>query len=176
MSGRLPQYVQPARLAETGGVIRGSLRVAEMSRLAEILHDTEGTVDVDLEFGIDEVGTRYIRGHLRTVLHLTCQRCLQALVSPLDVPVSLGLGIPGRSGDLPERYEVLALEEPNLELAELVEDELMLALPVVPMHAVDECEYDSGVIAVPEEDHEDAAAERQRPFKDLAGLLKRSRG
>jgi uncharacterized metal-binding protein YceD (DUF177 family) len=48
----------------------------------------------------------------------------------------------------------------------------MLMLPVVPMHAVDECEYDSSVIAVPEEDREDAA-ERQRPFKDLAGLLKR---
>lgn len=176
MSGRLPQYVQPARLAETGGVVRGSLRVAEMGRLAEILHDTEGAADVDLEFGIDEVGTRYLRGHLRTVLHLTCQRCLQTLVCPLDVPVSLGFGIPGRTEDFPERYELLVLDEPNLELAELVEDELMLALPVVPMHPVDECEYDSDVIAVPEEDCEDAAAERQRPFKDLAGLLKPSRG
>lgn len=176
MSGRLPQYVQPARLAETGGAVRGTLRVEELGRLAESLHDTEGTVDVDLKFGIDELGTRYIRGNLRTVLHLTCQRCLQALVCPMDLQVALGLAMPGRTQDFPERYEVLPLEEANLELAELVEDELILALPIVPMHAPDECEYDSGVIAVPEEDsREDAAEERQLPFKDLAGLLKRSR-
>ncbi len=176
MSGRLPQYVQPARLAETGGAVRGTLRVDELGRLAESLHDTEGTVDVELDFGVDEIGTRFIRGSLHTVLHLTCQRCLQALACRMDVQVLLGLAIPGRSADFPERYEVLELEEANLELARLVEDELLLALPIVPMHAPDECEYDSDVITVSEgENRDDDTDERQHPFKDLAGLLKTSR-
>jgi uncharacterized protein len=174
MSGRLPQYVQPARLAETGGAVRGTLRVEELSRVAESLHDTEGTVDVELQFGIDEIGTRYIRGRLRTVLHMTCQRCLQALACPMDVQVLLGIALPGRTGDFPERYEVLELEEENLDLVELIEDELMLALPIVPRHAPDECKYDSEVITLAES-HEDPAEERQNPFKDLAGLLKKSR-
>lgn len=175
MSRRLPQSVQPARLAETGAVLRGRMRLDGMDRLAGYLHDTEGTVEVDLEFGIDEVGTRYVRGRLQAVVHLTCQRCLRAVSCPLDVQVHLGLAPSEQAGaGLPERYEPLVLDEPAVELARLVEDELMLALPIVPAHAVEDCDFDRSLIEVREEE---AAAEEdtRRPFAGLADLLKRGR-
>lgn len=177
MSGRLPHSVQPARLAEAGAVLHGSLPVRGMDRLAGYLHDTEGSVEVDLEFGIDESGTRYVRGRLQTVLHLVCQRCLQAFACSLDVPVLLGLAASGRSeADIAERYETLTLDEPAIELARLVEDELMLALPLVPAHAVDECGFDRSLIDAQADSGgqaEEAREEPRRPFAALADLLKR---
>lgn len=183
MSGRLPHNVQPARLAETGAVLRGSLLVRDMDRLAGYLHDTEGSVEVDLEFGIDESGTRYVRGRLQAVLHLVCQRCLQAFACPLDVPVLLGLVTAGRSdADVAERYEPLTLDEPAIELARLVEDELLLALPLVPAHAVEQCGFDRALIGAGADIVAGGQAEKtreektRRPFAGLADLLERDSG
>jgi uncharacterized protein len=175
MSGRLPHNVQPVRLAETGAILHGKLPLSEMNRIAEHLHDTEGSVEVDLEFGIDESGTRYVRGRLQTVLHLVCQRCLQALAYPLDLSVLLALVSPGyREAELAERYELLTLTEPTIELKNLVEDELMLALPLVPAHAVDECDFDRELITVNTSVDEQVEQEEvQRPFAGLADLLKK---
>jgi uncharacterized protein len=176
MSGRLPHNVQPMRLAETGAILHGKLLLSEMDRLAEHLHDTEGSVEVDLEFGIDEAGTRYVRGRLQTVLHLVCQRCLQVLAYPLDLSVLLALASSGhhREAELAERYEALTLTDPTIELKRLVEDELMLALPLVPAHAVDECDFDRELIAVDTSADEQIEQEEvQRPFAGLADLLKK---
>lgn len=176
MSGRLPQTIQPARLAETGAVLRGRMGVTGMARLGGYLHDTEGDVEVGLEFGIDEVGTRYIRGHLQAELHLVCQRCLQAYACPLDVEVSLGLaGSEQATEGLPERFEPLVLDEPSMELARLVEDELILALPIVPTHPIGDCGVDRGLVAVQEEEEEATGGERH-PFAGLAELLKGDKG
>lgn len=171
MSGRLPQTVQPLRLAETGAVLHGRLGLGGMARLATYLHDTDGEVNVDLGFDIDEAGTRYVRGHLRAVLHLVCQRCLQSFGHPMDVGVSLGFA---RSDDsasgLPERYEPLVLEDESVNLAQLIEDELILALPIVPAHAPEDCPVATVAAApVAEEGPEDG---KRRPFEGLADLLK----
>lgn len=171
MSGRLPQTVQPLRLAETGAVLHGSLGLGGMTRLATYLHDTDGKVDVDLGFDIDEAGTRYVRGHLRAVLHLVCQRCLQSFDHPMDVGVSLGFArSEGSASGLPERYEPLVLEDDSVDLAQLVEDELILALPIVPAHEPQDCPADA--VAARPAAQEEAEDGKRRPFEGLADLLK----
>ena len=91
MSGRLPQTFQPMRLTELGAVLRGSLPLAGMARLAAYLHDTAGDVEIDLSFGIDDLGSHCMQGHLQTVLHPVCQRCLQVFDCPLEVEMLLGV-------------------------------------------------------------------------------------
>jgi uncharacterized protein len=172
MSGRLPQIVHPGRLAESGAALRGSLPLNSMTRLAGYLNDTEGEVNVELEFGIDEHKVRYVQGRLRASLQLVCQRCLQPLAYPLEIDVALGLSpSEAAAGSLPGHYEPVVVEEPRLDLGKLVEDELLLALPIVPMHAPDACRFHRQLIDTPESGRT-AQQETRRPFAGLGELLR----
>jgi uncharacterized protein len=179
MSGRLPQTFQPMRLTETGAILRGSLPLTGMTRLAASLHDTAGDVEIELNFGIDDLGTRYVQGHLRTALHPVCQRCLQVFDCPLEVEILLGVVTSERAATLlPEQYDPLLLDEPSIELSSLVEDELILALPIVPMHEPADCRFDPELVEVDEQGAADTAgpaAETRRPLAGLAEMLERRR-
>lgn len=177
MSGRLPVTVQWDRLTESGETLRGTLALRGMTRLAGCLLDDEGDVDVELEFGIDAQKVRYLRGHLRTTLHLVCQRCLQPLSYPLDIDICLGLLLSEDDSErLPEAYDPYVFEQRSVELKTIMEDELMLALPLVPMHDADRCRIDPAYAVA--EPTALAAAETgsRRPFAGLDALIKDKSG
>lgn len=172
MSGRLPETVQWDRLTEGGETLRGSMALRGMKRLAGCLLDSEGDVDVELEFGIDAQGIRYLRGHLRTTLHLVCQRCLQPLSAPLDVDISLGLLSSEHEAErLPEVYDPYVVDRRSVDLKAIIEDELMLALPIVPMHDPGHCRIDPTYVAA-EEPAQAIEPGKRRPFAGLDALMK----
>lgn len=106
--------------------------------------------------------------HLRTRVALTCQRCLQRLEETLDVERSF-LFVPheDEAARLDEESDEDVLVLPRqLDLIELIEDELILALPLVPRHA--ECPQPLANPAAAA----DAPATSQNPFAVLAGLRK----
>ncbi len=171
MSGRLPQSVHPGRLAESGVTLRGNVPLGAMARLKESLHDTEGEVEVELTFGIDGQKQRYIRGTLSATLSLVCQRCLQTLEYPLSIEVSLGLVTSEAAAQvLSGRYEPVIVEDGRLDPGKLVEDELLLALPIVPMHAVEDCHLRDERIK-PAAETPAGRQETRRPFAGLGELL-----
>lgn len=144
MLEQLPVIIEPLRLAEVGRQLHGRLPLAEFRRLAPALHEVRGEVEVDLEFGKDELHMACLRGHLHTRLQLICQRCLQPMALPVDAEFALGLVTTDEAADqLPADYEPLMVSGP-MELAEIIEDELILAVPLVPMHPVGECPAQSG--------------------------------
>lgn len=172
MSGRLPETVQWDRLTEGGETLRGSIPVRGMARLAGCLLDDEGDVDVELEFGIDAQRVRYLRGHLRTTLNLVCQRCLQPLSHPLDIDICLALLLSEDEVEgLPEVYDPYVLDRRAAELTAIVEDELMLALPLIPTHDAADCRIDAAYAAVEEATPPPDSGTR-RPFAGLDALWK----
>ena len=79
---------------------------------------------------------------------------------------------------LPEQYDPLLLDETSIELGSLIEDELTLALPIVPMHEPDECSFDPELIEVREQAvaaEQEPTAETRRPLAGLAEMLERRR-
>ena len=169
MSGeRLPVHIDPIRLAETRRLLQGEVALAEMSRLVEALQDNDGNVSVSLEFGIDEEGIRVMRGRVQGEVTLLCQRCLEPMRQQIDSEFSLGLVRNETEADeLPSYYEPLLLDGKPLFLRDVIEDEMLLALPIVPRHPADECEArleSSGT----EKEQEDG--KRDNPFAGLAGL------
>lgn len=177
MSSGLPQTVQPDRLAERGESLHGTMALKGMARLAGLLHDTDGEVDVVLDFGIDAQRVKFVHGHIRASLHLVCQRCLQLMTFPVDREVNLGLVHSEQNAEhLAEGYEPLVLEQPSISLKDMVEDELMLALPIVPKHAPEECGAErSHFVSKEDEERSDAQDEgRQHPFSGLDELIKKS--
>jgi uncharacterized protein len=138
----LPDKIDPWRLAAEGGRLEGVLALAVLPRLVAALDRSDSEVSVSLAAGVDPHGIRFIKGYLRTEIELTCQRCLYPLPCPLDVAVSLGLVRNEAAADrLPDEYEPLLVAEGFIRVSDLVEDELLLALPQIPRHVdVRECQ------------------------------------
>jgi len=133
MSGRLPVQVDPLDLADKRRTIEGDLPVSTLRRLGDWLHSREGTIDVQLHFGRDEAGRRVMQGRLGGELQLVCQRCLTPFALPVARPVDLVLvETEAEAGLLPEELEPLVVgENRGVHTVDLLEDELILALPLV---------------------------------------------
>lgn len=113
---------------------QGSLPLAAMSRLRNSLAATEGVVTFDLQFDKDEIGVAYLHVRADAALPLTCQRTLETFALPVRVDTKLGLITQeADEAGLPDGYEPLLTSDGLLHLADVVEDELILALPLVPV-------------------------------------------
>lgn len=117
----------------------GRLPLSSMPRLRNSLFDAEGEVEFSLDFDQDALQVPCVELRIDAQLPLQCQRSLQRFLFPVKVVQRLGLlraGADEESAEaaLPEGYEALLVAEDGaLRPADLVEDELILALPVVPV-------------------------------------------
>ncbi len=169
----LPDRIDPWQLAAENGRLDGELRLAALPRLTALLEHASGVVNVALTLGVDEQGLRFVEGSLQTEVELICQRCLGPLRLPLQVAVSLALvRAEAEAARLPDQREPL-LAGADLAVADLVEDELLLALPQIPRHR-DACECEAvGYDTPPNGPALDAG--QPRAFAALASLLQDSK-
>ncbi len=136
MHQQLPKEIDPFRLASNGLRLEGKLKLSIMARLSAAIVDDTGIVDVELQFDVDETGTPFMVGHIKTELPLVCERCMQTMQYSVDTRLSVGLVRHERHAEqLPEQYEPWLIESDGpVELSSIVEDELLLAIPIVPKH------------------------------------------
>ncbi|MDX1608759.1 MAG: YceD family protein [Halofilum sp. (in: g-proteobacteria)] len=134
MSGRLPVHLDPLSLAERGRVIEGSVPIAAFKRLAPSLHRDRGDIAVTLRFERDTGGRHVLHGELDGQLELVCQRCLTPFALPIGRTFDVVLVESLAAADLlPEELEPLVVDERrSMHTVDLLEDELILALPIVP--------------------------------------------
>lgn len=139
MSQRLPEFIEPYRLAESKRILTGELPIVRMSRLVSLLLDDAGSVHVNLNFGVDEIGQANVTGDVTTTVTMQCQRCMESMGVEVNAKVSLAfVRSEKQAQDLPSYYEPLVVEE-ETSLSDLVEDEIILALPTVPLHEPGQC-------------------------------------
>ena len=133
MQSGLPNTIQPWKLAEQGARLAGTFSLACMPRLTSMLANTDAQVAVELTADTDEEGIPYLEVHLETTATAICQRCMEALALPLTAHSRLAL-LRGEAGadTLPAAYDPLVVSGSNASLVEIVEDELILALPFSP--------------------------------------------
>jgi uncharacterized protein len=141
-------------------------RVADLGRLAGLAGGPgNGELAARFRFLPAAAGLARVVVDIEGGLVLTCQRCM----GPLDWPVAVSAEFCIVASDddaavLPEPMDAVALGPAGLELAELVEDEVLAALPLAPMHAAD-----GGCTAGRTAAEPDGV---NRPFVGLAMLLK----
>ncbi len=138
-----------------------------MTRLQGLLNDTEGEARYTIEFDHDALRVPYVELRIEAQLPLVCQRSLQRFLLPVSLVQRLGLvRDEADEAALPPDYEALLVPEDGmLHPADLVEDELVLAVPVVPVNPESEAvERDW-----PAQEEELAKA---NPFAALASLKK----
>ncbi|MDY6992914.1 MAG: YceD family protein [Pseudomonadota bacterium] len=168
MFTKLPTLIDPERLALDNTHLQGPMPLAQMQRLGENLYDRAGNVDIDWWFFLDDQHRANVTGRLEAQLPLQCQRCLERMYWPVNLQVALTLLLPGQSEDLvPLTHEVITLTQTPVALETLIEDELILALPIVAKH--EECPFNDYQLP------EDAQAEfkhQSNPFQILKKLKK----
>jgi uncharacterized protein len=150
----------------------GALPVAELPRLVEALADDRGEVTYRLDFEQGELGGLQLHVVLNAGLTLECQRTLEPFVYPVAVDTRLGLLADEQdAAALPGDCEPLLLEGGALSPSKVIEDELLLALPLVPVKPGSEILQ--GEWSAPGDAPQDAERDEPttRPFADLRKLL-----
>ena len=149
--------------AGAGGSMRGAWAAGEFPRLRALLHDAAGSVEYELQGACDEFGRHSLDLHVVGRLNLTCKRCLEAVGVELREDVTLWLA---RSQSELDAQPLTAegpdgiLATKDMAVRDLVEDQLLLALPYAPRH--DNCSAQGSA----------APVERRTPFAGLRSMLR----
>ena len=134
--------IDSLEFARAGDELRGSLSVTDLKRLDDVLFDSEGRLDYELRGSRDERNRPQLEVTVVGSLHLQCQRCLGLLDYDVDIIATL-LVVP-RGADLgdeiddPEGPDVIE-GEAEMNVAGLIEDEVVLSLPLAPRHSEGAC-------------------------------------
>lgn len=166
----MPEVLDAWRMVAARRGFEGRIALSALPRLRDSLSDTEGEVRFALEFDRDPLQVPYVELRIEAQLPLDCQRSLRRFELPVRLVQRLGLiRDEAEEAALPEGYEPLLVPADGLlRPAELVEDELILAVPVVAVAPdTDAMERDW-----PADDEEQRQAS---PFAVLASLKKQSK-
>ena len=172
-----PHRLDMKAFAQAGGRLSGHESLLKYERLAQEakgLHPdllVDGQAQGEIRTVAGGVGQVWLHIKAQATLPMECQRCLM----PVDVPLELEhefrfVADEATAEALDDECEedLLALSR-DFDLHEVIEDELLMAVPVVPKH--DECPT-VVPLASSDEDFEEANAEKPNPFAALAGLQK----
>ncbi len=166
----LPERINPYQLADKQVQLEGVVDAKRLKRLGEATSGVIEPAKVDMKFGRDESGRRVISGTVSAVVDLQCQRCLTAYRDELDGDFSLALVYNDEMAKaLPAHLDsLLLLPDEPLDIADIVEDELLLCLPMHAMHPEGECRIETqfGV----DESVDAVEQKRPNPFDVLKNL------
>jgi len=132
--------INPVRLAERQEGVTGTVPLCALQRIREVVRDDKGNINFELHFGKDEQGVVFILGEYRANLKVACQRCMQPMDLPLQGTISLGIINQNDAQNFSDRYEPLTLNDNEISLETLLEEEILLALPIAPVHEREHCE------------------------------------
>ena len=131
-----------ANFARESGELKGSIAVADLPRLQDLVLETGGRLEFGLHGQVGENGKLGLRVSVAGLLMLTCHRCLGPVDFRIDatrmfelVPVGTPL-----ADVMEEPMDVEQVHaDPKMDVYTLVEDEVILALPMVIAHPEQNC-------------------------------------
>lgn len=170
LNDTLPKYFDPRKLASHEAAIEGRLLLSQFPELSAALASNEGDAFVHLNFRVDE-DRRYIAtGSIKSTVLVECQRCLEPCPVELEVDLSLCFVYDEEHAkNIPSDYDPVVMTDGEVVLAEMVEQELLLALPIVAYHEESGCnpvalKYASSTDDAPDDEI------KPNPFSILAEL------
>ena len=134
MQTQLPAMANFIRQVELNRTIEGNYPLAKLDRLAEVLLVNEGYVSAKLEF-CHSAGFACLKAKASARLLVKCHRCLKPMET--EVAGSFKFALVNSEDDfelLPEEFEPYLMEGEKQSIIDLIEDELLLCLPMVNVH------------------------------------------
>jgi uncharacterized metal-binding protein YceD (DUF177 family) len=173
----------PAELAASGQVIEIAGKLGDLEQLTKIVRQDLETLNADklpldwrespvtgqLSFGFADAqdGLPAVAGQAGVTIPAVCQRCLGLVEIPLEVELRLMLGSDEANAAEDERYEMWELDEDTLRPLDLLEEALIMAIPLAAMHVDDAvCKQPAAIAEEVEE-----VTETTRPFAMLKSQM-----
>lgn len=129
----IPLRVSASQAVSRREAFSGSVPLAKLSRVAAIVAESAGSLQVELQATRDEEGQDWLHGEIRGRLPMTCQRGLHPFEWDCDVALSLCLvKTEAEEERRLKECEAYRVQDDVLPLRDLVEEEVLLALPVAP--------------------------------------------
>ncbi|HSY06107.1 MAG TPA: YceD family protein [Steroidobacteraceae bacterium] len=169
----MPPCSQPLeieRLSRSATEVDFALELAELPGLRSLRGAVAGSVQGHVHFGREQ-GVAVAELTFTGSATLECQRCMRPMQQPLEVHARFALAASETEAErVPQELETVLAPGGRTTIAELVTEELLLTLPIVPLHAQGAAAHCTPAPA--------AAApapqgETHKPFARLGELLKR---
>ena len=143
MRDKLRRRYQVDKEVARNGYFEGEIALSKLTRLDGLLYrDSAGREDrkitIRFEFLRNEYGVSILVGQLQASLELECQRCLEAIEMPVELEFELMVDA-GEDLLRDSSLDSIDSEDGYIDIYSVVEDELMLALPLVAMHEDTAC-------------------------------------
>lgn len=154
-------------------VLSGLLSPTGMQRLSELGVICDADVAVSLSFTNEGKGLKLLRGHLQATLKLPCNRCLEVTDWPLVSHFCLALvsSEDEAAEDFPSEVEPYVVQGDRLALADVIEDEIILALPALVAHEDEQvCTLFQRYRQESQADPAEVGDEKPNPFAVLSAL------
>jgi uncharacterized protein len=161
-------------LVGTETVVEFTIPLRELPRVSHELSSNDGEVRGRARF-VRQLGVAVAELRVVAQPEMICQRCMQPMQVSIDDETHVALVMDYAAADrVPEGLEVFLVEGDSVSVRDLVDEEVLLALPHVPRHA-EGTECASSVVEMPGDEAESEAPnpDVQKPFAQLGELLKR---
>jgi uncharacterized protein len=179
MSPGPTDQVNAKELAARAAVVERRLEQAQLERVTEAGGLPGTRIDAQLRFGTFE-GRTTVDVHVTGVTMATCQRCLEPCANVVDESATVAV-VRDEEEVVADGYEPFVGMPEQLSLTALIEEQVLLAMPLVPMHEPGDpqCRFSGAEVVplVPSSADEPSAAqaaaaqEKQTPFANLRELL-----
>ena len=147
------------------------MAIEKLAGFQQYLIGKSAEIEVELSFSLNESSKRVISGSLTASVSVACQRCLEPVEIILKDNFRLALvNDESQIGGLEADLEPWICEDKNLILAGVIEEQLILCLPIVSYHANDSCQADTFSSQTTELTQKDAAMDSNNPFAVLQTL------
>lgn len=138
MQGKLKQRYQIHKEVSRSSYFQDQFEVGRLTRLCELLSSDQGQVALRFEFKHSDFGVPMVCGDIQADLQLECQRCLQSMAT--DVAFEFQLLVDAADDIVKQSgLDTVYSEDGEIDIFEVIEDEIILALPLVSMHEDDTC-------------------------------------
>ena len=159
----LPVQIKLFNFAKKEISLSGIYQISDFPKISEIARNIKDNVRVDLSFYLKNNKTPCVEGIIELDIVLACQRCLDDLSIALKVDFNLAFVRHDQESDeLDSRYEIYLIKEDELATHDLISDEILLSIPMVPAHDYECIEEING--------HEIVEEKSKNPFAILKKL------
>ncbi len=195
MSDWLPKRIDAYKLGRKKTALAGAIDLDSLRELKTMVSMPESgpgdpdayqtQINVRISFDCAQ-GAVLIQGQVAADLVMLCQRCLKPMPLHLDSTLSYAVRAQGEEDATlvcgTQEYEVLRQTDEEVDLYALIEEELILSLPLVARHRLSECPAGRYITGTQPEsagsgtaeagpDETGAEESRVRPFADLKDWL-----
>ena len=141
----MPENINPYQLADKQAGLEGVVPALRLNRLSQAVVSIDKPAEAQLSFKRDDSGRRVIEGKVFCAVSLECQRCMEPYPVELSGEFTLAIVYNDEMARaLPAGLDsLLHLPDEQLDVASIIEDELLLCLPMHAMHPEGDCKIET---------------------------------